>query len=185
MKKKNLLVSMLMVTVLFFVPMQTLASNTPLTEGENTGEEMAYDSEAVDWENIEEIIVMKYSGGEFIDDALERGIKVTFEEGAMVSAHYTHFHSLSWIVKEDGMRALSMDPIHPFTIDKDGAWLEAVRYFQYHPMYTEISNPTKYQSMYNQFLCHADFARGFKTPWNLEPARQDKGYAGFVASGCN
>lgn len=175
-----------MTAVLFFLPLQTLASDLSLTEGENANEETAYDPEAVDWENIDEIIVMKYSGGgEFINDALERGIKVTFEEGATVSARYTHFHSLSWIVKDDGMRALSMDPIHPYTIDKDGAWSEAVLYFQHHPMYTEISNSTKYQSMYNQFLCHADFARGFKTPWNLEPAKQDKGYAGFVARGCN
>lgn len=38
----------------------------------------------------------------------------------------------------------------------------------------------QYWSMYNQFICHADFAKGFKTPWNIEPATPDKGYWGFA-----
>ena len=55
---------------------------------------------------------------------------------------------------------------------------------------TQVKNDTKQTSMYNQFLCHADFARGFKTPWNLEPWnlepwKQDKGCWGFVRGGCN
>lgn len=40
-------------------------------------------------------------------------------------------------------------------------------------------------STYNQFVCHADFAREFKTPWNIEPWKKDKGYWGFVGSACN
>jgi|GEM_PF-7113534 hypothetical protein len=46
-------------------------------------------------------------------------------------------------------------------------------------------NTNQYWSMYNQFMCHADFPQGFKTPWNIEPAKKDKGYWGFVGSGCN
>ncbi|MCB5883282.1 DUF2599 domain-containing protein [Lachnospiraceae bacterium EP-SM-12S-S03] len=34
-------------------------------------------------------------------------------------------------------------------------------------------------------MCHADYAKGFKTPWNIEPATPDKGYRGFVAAKCN
>ncbi len=44
---------------------------------------------------------------------------------------------------------------------------------------------TNYSSMYNQFYCHTDYARGWKPIWNLEPSRADKGYWGFVSNGCN
>ena len=73
----------------------------------------------------------------------------------------------------------------PFTISKESAWSEIYKFIQYHPMYTQVKNDTKQTSMYNQFLCHADFARGFKTPRNLEPWKQDKGCWGFVRGGCN
>jgi hypothetical protein len=44
---------------------------------------------------------------------------------------------------------------------------------------------TNIGSMYNQFVCHAEIAKGIKVPWNIEPAKSDKGYNGFVLSGCN
>lgn len=46
-------------------------------------------------------------------------------------------------------------------------------------------NTNQYWSMYNQFMCHADIPRGTKTPWNIEPAKPDKGYWGFAGSSCN
>lgn len=48
-------------------------------------------------------------------------------------------------------------------------------------------NTNQYWSMYNQFVCHAEFARGWKPDWvwNLEPARPDRGYLGFIQNNCN
>lgn len=48
-------------------------------------------------------------------------------------------------------------------------------------------NTNQYWSMYNQFMCHADFAKGGKFEWNLEPSKADKGYWGFAnfSSKCN
>jgi len=46
-------------------------------------------------------------------------------------------------------------------------------------------NTNQYWSMYNQFVCHANYPAGLKSPWNLEPYKSDKGYWGFVANGCN
>lgn len=91
---------------------------------------------------------------------------------------------MSWITRS-GVVSLSLTPVHPFTIDREAAWSEAVQYFQNHPIYTGIQNSTKYTSMYNQYLCHVYLASGLKTPWNLEPAKPDKGYSGFFNNQCN
>ena len=40
-------------------------------------------------------------------------------------------------------------------------------------------------SMYHQYTCHYDLAGPFKTPWNIEPSKKDKGYWGFAANLCN
>jgi len=37
-----------------------------------------------------------------------------------------------------------------------------------------------YWSMWDQYDCHVDFAKGAKTSWNLEPSKPDKSYRGFV-----
>ncbi len=41
---------------------------------------------------------------------------------------------------------------------------------------------TNYWSMYNQFMCHADWVGPFKPGWvwNIEPSKADKGYWGFA-----
>lgn len=39
--------------------------------------------------------------------------------------------------------------------------------------------------MKNQYICHRDYAQGFKTPWNLEPARPLVSYAETVKHACN
>lgn len=38
--------------------------------------------------------------------------------------------------------------------------------------------------MYNQFMCHADFAKS-KPEWNLEPSKVDKGYWDLQTLGTN
>jgi hypothetical protein len=48
-------------------------------------------------------------------------------------------------------------------------------------------NISRYWSMYNQYVCHIDFAWGpkHKEEYNLDPWREDKGYHGFVKNQCN
>lgn len=148
----------------------------------------SYDVNSVDWENIDKITVV-YSIGltedQFIKDAIDRGIEVVYDiNPSIILPRFTYFSSVSWISR-DGVMSLSVVPLNPYTVDQNNSWTELVRFFEYHPMYTSISNPSKFMSTKNQYICHADFARGFKTPWNLEPSKADKGYWGFVSDACN
>jgi len=189
MKKKLCTCSIILAMVFSLFSTQVMAYEN-FQEAENPNvleneEVVTYDENSIDWENIDEIYVLKYSGyDQFIEDAISRNITVIFDEYAYVNPRYTYFNSLSWITR-GGVRSLSISPKNPFTINKEGSWGELARYFQYHPMYTGISNSSKWNSMYNQYVCHVDYARGFKTPWNIEPATPDKGYWGFVGSSCN
>lgn len=148
-----------------------------------------YTASDFDWSQIEQIHVFFLASNttdDFIKTAIENGVDVSFSPTVFsnIQPRYTFFSSMSWITRS-GVVSLSLNPVHPYSIDKENAWAEAVRYFQYHPIYRDISNPSKFMSLYNQFVCHADFAKGFKTPWNIEPATKDKGYWGFVSSKCN
>lgn len=150
-----------------------------------------YDSSSVDWESIDYISVFYLDGSirenPFLKEAQDRGISIILEPTAhieMRSSVFTHFNSISWISRSEGI-SLSVMPKKPYSISKEAAWQEIYKFIQYHPKFTEIKNETKLMSTYNQFVCHADFARGFKTPWNLEPWKKDKGYWGFVGNACN
>lgn len=146
-----------------------------------------YTNPDFDWSKIEHIEVI-YLAPDCVDDfiktAVDNGVEVSFSLLQLPQPRYAYFSSLSWITR-DGVVSLSLNPYDPYTIDKEAGWSEAARYFQYHPIYTAISNPSKFMSMYNQYVCHVDFAKGIKTPWNIEPIKPDKGYWQFVASGCN
>ena len=150
-----------------------------------------YDSSLIDWDSIDFISVFYLDGSleedPFLKEAQDRGISIILEPTVYIqtrASSFKHFKSISWISRSDGI-SLSVMPNSPFTISKESAWSEIYKFIQYHPMYTQVKNDKKQTSMYNQFVCHADFAKGFKTPWNLEPWRQDKGYWGFVRGGCN
>lgn len=150
-----------------------------------------YDSSLIDWDSIDFISVFYLDGSleedPFLKEAQDRGISIILEPTVYIqtrASSFKHFKSISWISRSDGI-SLSVMPNSSFTISKESAWSEIYKFIQYHPMYTQVKNDTKQTSMYNQFVCHADFAKGFKTPWNLEPWRQDKGYWGFVRGGCN
>lgn len=150
-----------------------------------------YDSSSVDWESIDYISVFYLDGSiredPFLKEAQDRGISIILEPTAhieMRSSAFTHFNSISWISRSEGI-SLSVMPKKPYSISKEAAWQEIYKFIQYHPKFTEIKNETKLMSTYNQFVCHADFARGFKTSWNLEPWKKDKGYWGFVGNACN
>lgn len=146
---------------------------------------LVYDAEAIDWDSIDEITVLFVENGvddEFIADAKARNIPVIYENNltTLYSARaLTYFKSVGWITR-NGVRSLSVNPKNPFTVNKSNSWRELANFFRNHPMYTSINNSTKYSSTKNQYDCHVDLARGFKTPWNLEPVKRDKGYWGFV-----
>jgi Protein of unknown function (DUF2599) len=47
-------------------------------------------------------------------------------------------------------------------------------------------NTSQYWSMYNQYVCHTDFATILgKDEYNIEPWRSDMGYNNFAFNGCN
>jgi hypothetical protein len=67
------------------------------------------------------------------------------------------------------------------------SWSEVYDLTLYHKAwpYPQAYGTNKYWSMYNQFVCYADWPGGFKTPWNIEPSTKDKGYWRFVENWCN
>jgi Protein of unknown function (DUF2599) len=65
-----------------------------------------------------------------------------------------------------------------------GAW-GGQAWYSWEEAYSKIDNRywdrnTNYWSMYNQYACHVDFAKGYKPQWNIEPSKADKGYWGFA-----
>lgn len=100
---------------------------------------------------------------------------------AKASGYYACFSKVEWI-KRNGIWSLSVYPkysVGGYTKEQAFNFLKA----------SHVNNSQwagkNVSSMHNQFVCHYDIAGPFKTPWNLEPSTPDKGYWGFVASGCN
>ena len=81
-------------------------------------------------------------------------------------------------------------------LDRGGVWSASIiptscgawggqAWYSWEEAYSKIDSAhwdrnTNYWSMYNQYACHVDFAKGVKTPWNIEPSKSDKGYWGFA-----
>jgi hypothetical protein len=66
-----------------------------------------------------------------------------------------------------------------------GGWQEVVDKTPKSVHWDKKYGTSKYWSMHDQYFCHADWAGGFKTPWNLEPTRPNVGYSKTVATLCN
>ncbi|WLF70501.1 DUF2599 domain-containing protein [Clostridium septicum] len=191
MKKKLLKLSLTTLSILITLSIatyKTFALDLPKSNESVADDIMpTYDENNVDWENIDEINVVYSSnieGDQFIKDALSRGIKVSFDTAntnRRKKRSLNYFSSVSWLTR-NGVVSLSVMPNNAFNVDKEASWQELARYFQYHPMYTSVSNSTKFNSLYNQYICHANLARNLKLPWNIEPSTPDKGYWGFVTS---
>ena len=200
MKRKLTVLSMTLVLGLTFGTTTAFASNTSvptldtsLTSGNldlvqneyNQKPEVEFTYQDFDWDGVEKIVVVYAEENDpFIEEAKSRGIEVVYEENVLWRAGFMYFSNITWITR-DGVVSLSVTPKSPGSIAKEESWQELIRYFQYHPFYTQETNPTKFNSLRNQYLCHVDFARQFKTPWNIEPSKPDKGYWGFVSGLCN
>lgn len=99
-----------------------------------------------------------------------------------------YYSSSKWVNRSDGI-TLSLNP-------KKNAWqkpsnpiVEAHLYkYRWEVVYNKhkgSSNWDNTASMRAQLHCHADIAKGIKTPWNIEPWRTTSNYAAVVAAGCN
>ena len=187
--------------VLIFVISFLFLSSTPVSATYNEDEVITYESKeseinniVVDenWEEIDYIIVLHDEGSTYIENARKNNIPIINVEKthSMVSSRaFTHFKSVSWISREGNM-SLSSIPKSFWTTPKEASWRELVLFFQYHPMYRNETNPTKFNSMYNQYICHINYKSVvviYKGEYviNIEPWKADKGYWGFVSKGCN
>ncbi len=117
------------------------------------------------------------------------------------SRSYTYgdyFHRVSWILRS-GVWSLSIYLVpadgtgnhvdYPAISDKEKAWIALKNRHRYDSQWVNAraKNATADNSMYLQYVCHADWAGYFKVPWNLEPIKPDKNgnYWSWVFSKCN
>lgn len=99
-----------------------------------------------------------------------------------------YFSSVQWISR-DGAISLSIYPKAILTTSLPAGNLGYAHIGNsYNKLYARHQNDGNWYNssgMSNQYICHAQWAGGYKTPWNLEPWRSDPGYAGTVAKACN
>ena len=100
---------------------------------------------------------------------------------AASAGYYACFSKVQWI-KRGNVWSLSIYPKFAANgYSKDDAFRFLKEVHVENPQW----NYKNVNSMKNQFVCHYDLTSSFKTPWNIEPSKADKGYWGFVASLCN
>ncbi|MDE8339781.1 DUF2599 domain-containing protein [Erysipelothrix rhusiopathiae] len=154
----------------------------------------------IDWSKVTEIVVLFDDGTNHKMDDEERikraelaqSGKIIYENSMYITSRSwtNYFSKVEWINYGGWTYSLSLTPINAFNISKESAWRELRKVWLYdnHPIFKSFNNPGKVDSMYYQFVCHADYARSFKTPWNIEPMRKNVGYWGTVNIGgslCN
>ena len=88
-----------------------------------------------------------------------------------------YFNSVEWITR-DGVISISIDhkTVPLLQISKAFAILESE--------YSSDANWKNRDSLYAQFVCHAQFAPS-KNPWNLEPSRTTTGWLATTLNKCN
>lgn len=93
------------------------------------------------------------------------------------------FESSKWIWRSnaDYKRSLSIEP--KWRACGYSAGLSAWPYLKKKHESSQYWKNTS--GLKDQFLCHANFAHKFKTPWNIEPGRPDRSYPATVAARCN
>lgn len=145
----------------------------------------------VDWNGVTKIVVLydeNIEQSEVIKEANKRGIEVVYEtDNSLYSSRdYRYFSSLYLYYRDGEGITISATPIKDRvnSSSQDAAWSEIYGYIKWHPLYLGVENPSKESSLLHQFQCHVHFAF-LKTTWNLETERPDKGFWGFVSSGCN
>lgn len=131
----------------------------------------------------------------FDEDNPMRHSRAFISNPEMESRYKNSFKSVAWIYRSGEGYSLSIKP--KSHINKEQSW-KALEYqfldknpYASNPWIKALrSNPTSRKSMYNQYVCHIDFQgavtiiKGGYTV-NIEPHKPDKGYWGFVTTGCN
>ena len=106
--------------------------------------------------------------------------------------HFKYFSKVEWISRS-GKISLSLTPRDGTVINKQKNWDSIYVTYKNDNYWKNSGNSTVDASMYNQFVCHYDFApyagnssyADFLETWDLEPGTPDKGYWGFVNNKCN
>lgn len=103
-------------------------------------------------------------------------------------SHSDYFSSVKWITR-DGKVSLSITPKAILTKNlpsgNGGAAHIGNAWNKLLPKHKNDKNWKNTNGMLDQYLCHAQWASGMKTPWNIEPWRPDVSYAATVAKACN
>ncbi|MDA2474495.1 DUF2599 domain-containing protein [Bacillus sp. CD3-1a] len=98
------------------------------------------------------------------------------------------YSSGSWITR-DGVISLSLYPKSPAYVKSPNPMVQAHHEkYRWSVVYNRFSGDKRWKntgSMKAQLHCHADYAKGHKTPWNLEPHRTTTNYQVTVANACN
>lgn len=98
-----------------------------------------------------------------------------------------YYSSSKWITRS-GKVSLSLQPKKPAYADSPPIVVAHLKKYRWKVVYDKHHKDSKWKntaSMKAQLHCHADFPKGLKTPWNIEPWRTETNYAKVVAAGCN
>ncbi|MDE8038826.1 DUF2599 domain-containing protein [Erysipelothrix rhusiopathiae] len=155
--------------------------------------------DTIDPRDVTEVIVLYNEGDgllqEIIDYLPEYKVKYS-HRSVPFNSHYTYFKSVSWVRRFHNESnqyewTLSLVPKNPKSLGPNNlggvAWSTVIQNYAYdsHPTMMSINNPTgKAGSMYNQYVCHYNFANS-KPQWNLEPRRKNVGAIKNFLNGCN
>lgn len=86
----------------------------------------------------------------------------------------SYFNSSSWITRE-GKKSLSISPKSILTTTNGSPNAESAKrndsWNKLFDKHSKDSNWKNTSSMKSQYICHIDFARWWKAPWNIEPWR--------------
>ena len=181
--------SIVKVIFLFSLLMFFASLNSPVNASEN---QCIYCHD-LKWEGIKKVIVLRETNkdSKIIQKAKELGLEIEYsEDSGNMDRTYSYFSSLYLFYRDNEGITVSVTPnsFDEVSNNIDDSWAEIYRYIQWHPLYNEVENDSKESSLWNQSKCHVNFIpkiAPWKTTWNLEASRPDKGYWGFVASSCN
>ncbi|TYR81125.1 DUF2599 domain-containing protein [Priestia megaterium] len=121
-----------------------------------------------------------------------KGLPTTFAIAAASSSIPTtfsgYYSSSGWITRTEGI-SLSLYPKAPAYQKSSNPIAQAqLEKYRWEVVYNKYKNDKRWKntnSMKGQLRCHAEVAKGVKTPWNIEPYRTTTNYAKILAKGCN
>ncbi|MCG4435915.1 DUF2599 domain-containing protein [Erysipelothrix rhusiopathiae] len=194
-KIKYLLISALIFSA-FILPVSADESTDSSSDLDNFPDEIEVVDD-IDWNSVTEIIIL-YDDGTTEPaseneankrEELKQENKITDFSVLSARSWTNYFSKVEWINYGGWTKSLSLTPkkdIGGTVAKKESAWRELRRIWLHdnHPIFREFNNPGKVDSMYYQYVCHVDYARG-KPTYNLEPMRRNVGYWETVRAGCN